>query len=331
MGSSRPFISVIMAVFKEPKDWIKDAIDSILNQTFTNFEFIIINDNPDNSELQTFLNENKKTDKRIKIVRNKKNLGLTKSLNIGLLKASGSFIARMDADDISNPERFEVQLKYLDEHPEIVGCGSQIKFFGKKNKLRKFPVSTEKIMTEMIFCTAVAHPTLMIRHDFIKENNLNYNEDIRFAQDYDFLERILNFGDLGNIPRVLLNYRISDKQISLSKKQMQSYYAIQTRKRIIESQLKKYNISFDLNSDHIKKGDYLREINRIIIYRKNEVIQNDNNFKAIYFILLNSVSINRRLHALKFIFSMRFFDFNLSKSLKLILSLLGIKSLDWKI
>ena len=108
-----PIISVIMSVYNEPLDWVQESIDSILQQTFGNFEFIIINDNPNNKELFDFLITNKIKDNRIIIINNDENIGLTKSLNKGLERAKGEYIARMDADDISLPERLEKQINFL--------------------------------------------------------------------------------------------------------------------------------------------------------------------------------------------------------------------------
>ena len=106
-------LSIIMPVYNEKVEWIKESIESIIYQTFTEFEFIIILDNPENKEAEKLLENYSKKDKRIRILKNKKNIGLVKTLNIGLDVANGEFIARMDADDIALPERFEKQMNFL--------------------------------------------------------------------------------------------------------------------------------------------------------------------------------------------------------------------------
>lgn len=119
-----PKISVIMSIYKEPVEWVRQSIDSILAQTFSDFEFIIVNDRPDRIENTELLNEYKLKDCRIVVLANETNIGLTKSLNRALDIATGVYIARMDADDISLSHRFQTQVDYLDMHPEICGCGS---------------------------------------------------------------------------------------------------------------------------------------------------------------------------------------------------------------
>ena len=108
-----PKISVLMSVYNEPVDWMRQAIESILNQTYKDFEFIIVNDNPEREENQLVLNEYRDKDSRISVLCNDQNIGLTKSLNKGLENANCEFVARMDADDIAFPDRLKLQLQYL--------------------------------------------------------------------------------------------------------------------------------------------------------------------------------------------------------------------------
>ena len=112
-------ISVIMSVYNEKKEWLQMSINSILNQSFKNFEFIIVLDNPDNIELKAVLEQFAAKDSRIKLIYNKKNMGLVYSLNSALKVAKGEYIARMDADDISELDRLEVQYNYFEQNPDI--------------------------------------------------------------------------------------------------------------------------------------------------------------------------------------------------------------------
>lgn len=145
-----PKVSVIMSVYKEPVEWLHESIDSILNQTFTDFEFIIICDNPSYDEGIALLYAYKEKDHRIVLIENEKNLGLTKSLNKGITVAKGDFIARMDADDISLPERFEKQMSLLEKHPEIGVCGSIIDYMGDRKGVKYYPEKT------LYFCSRAA-------------------------------------------------------------------------------------------------------------------------------------------------------------------------------
>ena len=121
-----PKITVLMSIYKEPIDWMILSIDSIIEQTYKDFEFIIINDNPERLDNTKLLEKYLKKDSRIKIVNNSENIGLTKSLNKGLAVSTGEYIARMDADDISLPTRFEKQIAFLESNPNVIVLGTNI-------------------------------------------------------------------------------------------------------------------------------------------------------------------------------------------------------------
>ena len=161
-------LSVIMSTYKEPLAYLKQSIESILNQIFRDFEFIITNDNPSNLEAIRLLKSYADNDKRIKLVFNEKNTGLTKSLNKSLVLCKGEYIARMDADDISHPTRFEKQVNFLDKNQDIVLCGSWVKFVDKQDKvigLLKNPTDFKKIKNSVIKFNPFVHPTWMFRRE----------------------------------------------------------------------------------------------------------------------------------------------------------------------
>lgn len=211
-----PIVSVLMSVYKEPLEWIEESINSILNQTFSDFEFIIVNDNPTSAELSEFLSEFKNKDSRIKVITNPENLGLTKSLNVGLEQCRGKYIARMDADDISHPKRFEFQCEYLESHPDVIVCGSNVEFFGNKsiflyNCLFENDID---IRGQMLTNSGLAHPSVLIRRSILLSNDIRYDENFKSAQDYRLWEQICPYGKFYNINQKLLKYRISGNQIS---------------------------------------------------------------------------------------------------------------------
>ena len=211
-----PIVSVLMSVYKEPIEWIEESINSILNQSFSDFEFIIVNDNPTSAELRKFLNEFKNKDSRIKVITNSENLGLTKSLNIGLKHCNGEYIARMDADDISHPKRFEYQYEYLESHPDVIVCGSDVKFIGNKS-IFLYSCLFENdidIRGQMLTNSGFAHPSVFIRRSILSLNNIHYDENFKSAQDYRLWEQLCSYGKFHNINKKLLKYRISDSQIS---------------------------------------------------------------------------------------------------------------------
>jgi len=131
-----PLISVLMPVYKEPENYLKQSIESVLNQTYVDFEFIIILDNPENQKLEDLILEYRNKDSRIIFHKNNKNLGIAKTLNKGLQIAKGKYIARLDADDIAYPERLEKQLKIM-ENEGVVLCGSKADYIIMKENLLK--------------------------------------------------------------------------------------------------------------------------------------------------------------------------------------------------
>jgi glycosyltransferase involved in cell wall biosynthesis len=204
--NKQPLISVIMPVFNADK-YLKDAIDSILNQTYSNFEFIIIDDSStDNS---WFIIKNyQKIDKRIVARKNRKNSGVAATLNKALKLCHGEYVARMDADDISLPKRFQIQLHYLKKHPEIVGVGTQVNIINNSNKItgkRYFPTTTNDCYQFLMITSPVQHPTLMVRTQAIKK--YQYSANYKTAEDWDLYFKLVQNNQLNNIHETLYNYR----------------------------------------------------------------------------------------------------------------------------
>ena len=201
-------VSVIMSVYNAEK-YLQSAIDSILKQTFSDFELILINDKSTDSS-DVILQANRKNDSRIVILENEQNLGLTKSLNRGLAIAKGEYIARMDADDISVPERFAKQVEFLDGHPDysFVSCIAQyIDENGNPEQMRLFPETNEEIYNMMPKVDAVMHPGVMFRKEDIARIG-NYCEDFRVVQDYDLWFRGMAAGyKFYNIQEPLVLFR----------------------------------------------------------------------------------------------------------------------------
>jgi glycosyltransferase involved in cell wall biosynthesis len=242
-------ISVLMGIYSENEIWLKDSINSILNQTFTQFEFIIINDNPERELNTSILNEFKLSDKRIIVINNEKNLGLTRSLNIGLKLAKGKYIARMDADDISLPNRFSKQFSFMEAHKEVVACGSFIKIFGKINRVdTSLPTSYESFRNVLLLKNPLPHPTAFIRNEILKKNSITYDENLKFSQDFGLWANLSMYGALSNIPKILLKYRVTDNQISISSKSGQISCAQSVRKGLLRKELKRMNIQADFNN-----------------------------------------------------------------------------------
>lgn len=229
-----PRVSVIMSVYKEPIEWLKQSIDSILNQSFKDFEFIIVNDCPDREENSIVLNDFAKKNPRIVIISNDENSGLTKSLNKALSMAKGEYIARMDADDISMPQRFDRQVTYLDGHPNISAVGSWIVYIDESGKqvsnVVKYDTDPRWVKAQFLQNSQLCHPSAMFRR-IVKDHVVRYDESVRYAQDYALWVSILPYGDIANIPEVLLNYRTSSKQITSNKRDEQQECAGITQRK----------------------------------------------------------------------------------------------------
>lgn len=229
-----PKVSVVMSVYNEPVEWIRMAIDSIVNQTFSDWEFIIINDKPDNPDSATLLFEYAKKDNRFTIISNEQNIGLTKSLNKGLKVAKGEYIARMDADDMSLPQRFERQVDFMDNHPNILALGSWTGSIDKDgNRLKaicRYESDYRWIRAQFIQNSQISHPAAMY-HRIIGSDLIQYDESVRYAQDYSLMVKILHYGEITNLPEVLFCYRHSDNQITASKKAEQQACAFKAQKK----------------------------------------------------------------------------------------------------
>ncbi len=214
-------ISVIMPTYNTDISVLDDAVQSILRQTYSDIEFIIIDDCSKNKTMEYLLSIN---DPRVKIIRNKTNIGITKSLNVGLNAARGEYIARMDADDIALPERFEKQVKFMQENPHVIVCGTWVQAFGDKHYIQKRVIpNREYLRCSMLFGNqyGLCHPTAMFRASEIRKYTIKYNEELSTAQDYGMWSVCSEYGEIANVSEVLLKYRTHDKQISVAKRDTQ--------------------------------------------------------------------------------------------------------------
>lgn len=204
-------LSVILPVYNGAK-FVDEAVRSIREQTFRDFELIIINDGS-TDDSGKILAAHVAEDSRICLV-NRENRGLIKTLNEGLALATGEYLARMDADDISVPERFEKQLAYLESHPECVLLGSSIMLIDEHgHELKKVDYCVEPMGKLMRYC-AIAHPTVAGRTEAFRRLG-GYREAYKHAEDYDLWLRMAESGKLVNLPDYLLRYRIHQNSIGM--------------------------------------------------------------------------------------------------------------------
>lgn len=211
-------ISIIMATYKEDISYLKQAIYSILNQTYQNFEFIIILDNPDNYEHIKFITNIANQDERIRFYINEKNMGLTNTLNRGLSLAKGKYICRMDADDVSELERLEIQKEYLEDnnYDLIGGISRMIDEEGNSiYSIKKVPFDFVKIKKALRYNQVISHPTWFGKKEVF--DSLNGYRNIPLCEDYDFtLRAVLKGYRISNVNKNVLNYRMTSNSISRS-------------------------------------------------------------------------------------------------------------------
>lgn len=207
-----PRVSVFMPVYNAGEDLVA-AMKSILNQTFSDFEFLIVNDGSKDNSLEIIQSFD---DKRIVLINNEVNKGLIASLNIGLENCKGEFIVRMDQDDISLPTRIEKQVKFMDEHPEYGLIGSWFEDFGEniESKLVKYSSDDTQIRIRHLYQTHISHPTAVIRTSVIRKHQLRFDPEFVHGEDYEFWVKTSAFCKLSNFPELLVLKRDHPRNIT---------------------------------------------------------------------------------------------------------------------
>ena len=290
-----------MSVFREPVEWIESSINSILEQTYGDFEFIIVNDNPDSEELRQYLQGKAQSDKRIVLISNEHNIGLTKSLNVALEIAKGDYIARMDADDVAMPERFEKQVKYLEINREesIVHCNYSL--IDEKNTIikQKYHSFSDFDLSYSVWNNPIAHSTVMFKTSLSSVRTPLYNEDFKSAQDYElwaFLYLHTNV-EIGYIDEVLLNYRISGNQVSRKRSSEQINNAKTSRRLCIIAFLKKLKVIDNIEVFDMKYLlNELLKVNRTIIPHELEWA-----YMHLLFLLYYNLAYKNILYAFRYV------------------------------
>ena len=276
-------ISVVMSIYKESVEWIIKAIDSVLKQTFSDFEFLIVNDCPDRAENNYLLSQYKQNDSRIVVINNEENLGLTKSLNKALLSAKGEYIVRMDADDISLPNRIECQLSFMDKNKNIVASGCSVSIIdgeGKRIGTMRHATDPVELRSISIFESPIFHPTAIIRR-VIDGHPFFYDEHFKQAQDYALWSKLIVNHDVSNIDKFLLNYRITNQNISHQNRKGQSQYAIEIQNSLYNN-LNVHLSDYDKDVlSSIFKNDSLRYSNEDIINATVRLKKNNRNLRDV--------------------------------------------------
>lgn len=215
MDKKNPKITVVLPVYNCAL-YIEDAIKSLLNQTIQDFEIIVIDDcSVDNTVkiVQTI------EDKRIRLILKEQNKGLIDSLNIGFKEAQGKYIARMDGDDISLPDRFQKQLEILENNPDIKACGCWLQEFGYSNKVINHRKNHDEIVSRLLLSCSMSLCSVMLNRLWVK--NYEFDKMKLHVEDYDFWSKMAWSGKFYNIQEVLYNYRVHESQVSTLYKPIQ--------------------------------------------------------------------------------------------------------------
>lgn len=288
-------ISVIMSTYNEPKELVCEAIESILKQDYSDIEFIIVVDNPANHEMIDIIEEYQRKDARVSVHINSCNMGLAQSLNIGISKSHGEYIARMDADDISFVNRISCELKYLrsNELDMVFSTRINISENGEFINEYKLPMMKSDMINKILeYDCIVTHPSVLIRSDVIKKNNGYRKLDV--AQDYDLWLRLMSANyRIGCINEPLIFYRKSKNALSAQKAYMQFITAEYVKQ--LYKQRKKVggdNYSYENYQAYLKKkGVFDPAISSLynnvteLFYNGLDEIKNGKFLKGIYDVL----------------------------------------------
>lgn len=232
--------------------YLQQALDSIIEQTFNDFEVLLIDDgSSDNTS--DIAREYSNRDVRIKYYKNEQNMGLIKTLNKGLMLAKGEYIVRMDSDDIMIKDRLHKQVVFMDANPECIVSGGQIRYFGDlKGRAPKLPLHYEDLRYMALTNCPLYHPTVIVRASSLKKLGLNYNESYIHAEDYKLWSDIImsTSNSVENIDDIILNYRISKDQITSKYKNVQDIISKQIRRENVDSILSSYGVNLPKEIDY---------------------------------------------------------------------------------
>jgi glycosyltransferase involved in cell wall biosynthesis len=230
--SERLRVSVLMSVWNGDR-YLCQAIESILNQTFRDFEFLIINDGSTDRSRDIILSY---TDNRIRLIDNGTNLGLTESLNQGLELARGEYIARQDTDDVSLPDRISKQVSFLDDHLEVGLLGTWTRAFDTRGVFVsewRTPLNNSLIRWSLLFGTSIAHPSVMMRRSAIEQAG-GYHAWALYAEDYDLWCRMSLRTQIANLPEFLVWRRLHSYSVSVTYSEQQDETDRQVMRREIQ-------------------------------------------------------------------------------------------------
>lgn len=254
----KPLVSVIIPAFNENPEMIANAINSILMQNYDNIELHIFDDSTKDETRSTI--DSFQSDSRVNIHRSHERLGFIKSLNRGLEAATGEYIARMDGDDFSLPDRFKKEVSFLESHPEVMVVGGQMNIMDQNGQItssRKYPAKGLYFFFFSCMRNPMAHPTIMMRRAIV-DKGYRYDESLKMSEDLDLWLRLMNDGYvLANISDTVLNYRVTENFLEKRSSDVQRDVMAQVRKKNFDKRHLLHSIlscSFGWLFTHIPRG-----------------------------------------------------------------------------
>ncbi|MGX7150927.1 glycosyltransferase [Enterococcus ureasiticus] len=298
----REKVSVLMSVYNENLDWLKDAVESIINQTYTNFEFLIIVDNPFNFENINYLKEWTVKDSRVKVVINEQNIGLAESLNKAIALSEGDFIARIDADDIADKKRLERQLNKFKEQPTIDFISGNVDIIDDDGCLvreaRTKEYNIEKLKKILPVVNVLVHPTWMVRRDVYEK--LHGYRTFPAAEDYDFALRAIDSNVMiYHMKEKLGQYRIRNTSMGYDTalvSQIISKYIVELHKKRKAEGMDYYDIEHLNKILQIPEGEKIKYSKYIVELK----IKNRGNFMKMLMTIFKA-SVNSKYFRREFI------------------------------
>ncbi|HUV42351.1 MAG TPA: glycosyltransferase [Patescibacteria group bacterium] len=234
MKNKKPLVSIVMPVYNAG-NFLLEAIESLQNQTYQNWELIMVDDRSTDNSWEILKNLTKE-DKRIKIYQVKKHCGVAFAANLALKKVKGDLIARMDADDISLPWRIEKQVKFLQNHPETIALGGQCELINQEGETigkKEFPLDNAKIKKMIFWSIPLQQPTLIVNRKLLPKNFKWYEKKFNVAEEVELLFKLFQYGEVFNLPETVLLYRIHGKNTSLQNPKRTFLLTFKTRIKAI--------------------------------------------------------------------------------------------------
>lgn len=275
-----PLVSVLICAYNT-EAYIEEAVKAVLKQTYSNLEIIIVNDGSTDSTLDILTNLALQ-DSRIKIINNEYNKGFINSLNMGIQHTNSEYIARTDADDITDKHWIEKIMGQLLSNNDIIAMGSYISILSENNSgkigkhyktgdIWKTPLTHSEIVEKMLFKNPIHNNTMIVRSKVFKEYNLRFDPNYKHAEDYKFWFEVSKLGKLANYPEVLAYYRLHESQTSSLYNIEQVNTAKKIRREIISYYLKSLEIPFSINEEisYTMMEEIIKKSKKITIKNKD--------------------------------------------------------------